>query len=174
MPYDPYNPNAAPPFGGYRPGYNDPLSQPFGPGGMGMPGSMGQPFMPGQFIRGGGPAVGVGGAPLTSARQNEMRMSRNSFSPGSFIREPLDWVGEGVKKGWDWISDGEHGADRLAALTNLGGTVAGVIGANKDRAAWEEEMARQRRMEEEDRQRGEEYAPLMSAVLRRLTTETGG
>jgi hypothetical protein len=164
MMYDPRQTRGGP-GSGYVPGYNDPLSQPYGPGGMGGPGS----FQPGQFLRGGpmpggSPMMGAGGAPMTSARQNAVR------GVGSYIREPLDWLKEGAGKVGDWLGQG----DNLATAAQLAGTAAQVYGANQDRKRYDEYVAYEREREEEDRRRGEEYGPLMGAVLQRLTSTQGG
>jgi hypothetical protein len=155
------------PIGGYTPGYNDPLSQPYGPGGMRAPG-------PGQFLRG-DPVPGMAGPGMQppSIIQKAIMPSFNMLRPDE--DEPRRGVDDWLRGGADWLGGAVQGAgrwlrnpDNLSAATNVLGTGAMIYGAHKDRKAYEEEAARQREIEEQERAAYHSWDPERRRILEEM------
>lgn len=144
-------------YGGYGfmgGGYNDPL-------GSGMRRPMGY------------------GAALTSGFDGGYPMPPTLKGLPSSMPQPAQQggrrsVGSFLKGGLDFLTDDEHGAGRLNALTNALGLGLSFWGARQDRNEDQRQQQRAESLEDEDRAIAQSWDPERQAIIQRLMQRRGG
>jgi hypothetical protein len=151
-------------FGGYAPGYFDPLS-------MGRPGmqGFGTPGINSMFNRppsGFSPQYGM--SQPGSAAAGMMAQS----SVGSGIGRALGGVGDALGGAFDYLSDKDHTGRAYLAAQGLG-AAASIYGAHKAAQERERDREYQKQLDEEERRREAAMDPIRASMAANLLSSYG-
>lgn len=158
----------------------DPFSRGGGyPGAFGGPGgSGGFPMRPpqmgiGSFMRS-DPTIGMAGGPMGPPQAPGIIPGATAGPyPQPGAAKPQG-IGGHIKGALDWLTDEEQGGNRTNLLLGTAGIGMQAYGAHQDRKRYEAELARERELEDEQRQRMATASPYLAQMFAQMRGSQGG